>query len=308
MRNEKKLKNGKLVAIKEKNSPKKKKYFFRDLLSFLFAMIAFGALFYPIIANYLVSNQTQTIVTKFNNRTSQLSVKEIKKQLAEAKKYNTYIYDMSQKIAYKKAKPNYSKALDIDSTGMMGYLSIPQISLKNVPIYHGDSEATLAIGIGHLPQTSLPIGGKNTHTVLSAHSGRANSTLFTDLDRLKIGDVFYITTLNLKMKYEIRSIKVVLPSDVSSLGIKKGKDEATLVTCYPTGINTHRLLVTGERIPYNQKTKTEGIQRNKYGYNFWVMTLSSLLAAFGLLFLIHKIMKKYKKNKSRDQEGEILNL
>ncbi|MFC4652349.1 class C sortase [Lactococcus nasutitermitis] len=289
---------------------KRKKRSFRDFLSPMFAIIALGILFYPIVANLLVSHKTSEVVSTFTTKRSQLSQGEISQQLQLAKEYNTYIYDMSQKISYNKSIPNYDKALKIDASGMIGYVSIPQIKVSDIPIYHGDSERTLSVGIGHLPQTSLPIGGKNTHAVLSAHSGRANNTLFTNLDKLKIGDVFYVTTLNLKLKYKITQTKVVLPEDVSSLGIHKGKDEVTLVTCYPTGINDHRLLVTGKRIPYTEQTPTEKIQRNQYGYNFWIILLSIVLALIASAYMGYQwinYQKRKKEKKGKEAESIIEN-
>ena len=289
------------MRAKKKPTVKKKNRSFRDILSVIFALVAICALFYPIVANTLVSNKTADIVTKFNEKTSTLDKNEITHLLTSAKEYNTYIYDMSQHIPYTKSKPNYNQMLNIDNSGMMGNVSIPQIKVENVPVYHGDSEETLAVGIGHIPQTSLPIGGNNTHTVLSAHSGRVNNTLFTNLDKLKIGDVFYVDTLNLKMKYKINKIKVVDPEDVSTLGIQKGKDIATLVTCYPTGVNSQRLLVTGERVPYTSKTAQEEIQRDKYGYDFWVLLGSLILAILAVLYLIYKYYEK-RKNRSKNTE------
>lgn len=244
------------------------------------------------MANYIVSNQNRTTITQFNKEASTLSESVIKAQLKEANAYNMYLYKMSQNLYYGPSKPDYYKILNINSNGIMGYISIPQISLRNVPIYHGDSEETLMLGIGHLPQTSFPVGGKNTHSVLSAHSGRANNTLFSDIQYLKKGDVFYVNTLNMKLKYRIIDRKIVMPDDVSTLSIHKGKDEVTLVTCYPTGINSHRLLVTGERVPYSEKTVGETIQRNQFGYDFWVILGSILLTLIGLIWIIIKMIKK----------------
>lgn len=276
----------------KKQSTNKKSFSFRNFLSGLFAIVAVGALFYPIVANVIVSYQTQSTITKFNHSISILSATEIKNKLAQAKAYNNYLFEMSQNLNTEVKKPDYYKSLNIDSSGIMGYLSIPQIKLNNVPIYHGDSEETLMVGIGHLPQTSFPVGGKNTHSVLSAHSGRANNTLFSDIQYLKKGDVFYVNTLNMKLKYRIIDRKIVMPDDVSILSIHKGKDEVTLVTCYPTGINSHRLLVTGERVPYSEKTVGETIQRNQFGYDFWVILGSILLTLIGLIWITIKMIKK----------------
>ena len=281
----------------KKQSTNKKSFSFRNFLSGLFAIVAVGALFYPIVANVIVSYQTQSTITKFNHSISILSATEIKNKLAQAKAYNNYLFEMSQNLNTEVKKPDYYKSLNIDSSGIMGYLSIPQIKLNNVPIYHGDSEETLMVGIGHLPQTSFPIGGVNTHAVLSAHSGRANNTLFSDIQYMKLGDVFYVTTLDLKLKYKIVNKKIVTPDDVSDLSIHKGKDEVTLVTCYPTGVNTHRLLVTGERISYAEKTKSEAIQRNQFGYDFWVILGSILLAMAGLIWIGYKWKKQNQKQR-----------
>ena len=272
----------------------------RTGLSTLFLLIALGVLLYPIIANYLAAQQAVTSVQKFNQevqKTSQTKVKQIidDARLYNAKLYNQYVYDASQGIKFTGKIPDYNQTLDIDQKGMMGYISIPQIKVNDVPIYHGDAESTLAIGVGHLQQTSLPIGGINTHTVLAAHSGRVNDTLFTDLDKLKSGDVFYIHTLNIELKYEVINTKIVQPADVSTLSIIKGEDLATLVTCYPTGINNKRLLVTGKRIPLTQVTPSEKISRNKFGYDFWVLAGSSSLALLALLTSLLLLLAKRRR-------------
>ncbi|RZI48585.1 class C sortase [Lactococcus kimchii] len=281
--------------MKQKPSTKKGKRSFRDILSVFFALIALGALFYPIIANTLIAHKTTAIITRYEKDTSKLNKKQTNQILAEARAYNDYIYAKSQHLFYNAPQQNYNQLLRIDSTGLMGDISIPQIGVKNIPIYHGDSEQTLSIGVGHLENTSLPIGDKNTHTVLTAHSGRVNNTLFTDLDKLKLGDVFYIDSLNLKLKYKIDNIKIVNPDDVSTLGIQKGKDLATLITCYPTGVNSQRLLVTGVRVPYHSKTAQESIQRNKYGYDFWVFLGSAILAGLAVIWVMVKVLKKKKR-------------
>lgn len=169
---------------------------------------------------------------------------------------------------------------------MMGFITIPQIKVNDIPIYHGDSEKILGLGVGHVPQSSLPIGGINSHAVLPAHSGRVNDTLFTNLDKLKNGDIFYLHVLNLTLKYKINDIRIVAPNQVSSLSIEKGRDLVTLVTCYPTGINNKRLLVTGERTALSKVTPQEDIQRNQFGYNFWVMFGSAFLMFLGLVYLL----------------------
>lgn len=186
---------------------------------------------------------------------------------------------------------------------VIAYLSIPQIKVTNIPVYSGDSEETLAAGVGHIPQTSLPIGGENTHAVLSAHSGHINNTLFSDLEDLKMKDIFYIHVLDQTLKYEIFERKIVNPEDTDAVNVIPGKDLVTLVTCWPTGINNKRRLVTGRRVATNTVNPQEHIQRNKYGYNFWVMLLASLLALCALGLVLRNVLgaKNYNMRIDRAQ-------
>ena len=149
--------------------------------------------------------------------------------------------------------------LDTDGSGRMGYLEIPSIEVY-LPIYHGTSEGVLQSGIGHLGNTSLPIGGENTHAVLSGHTGLPNARLLTVLDKLQEGDQFYIHVLDEILAYEVDQIKVVEPDDISDIFIEEGEDYVTLVTCTPYGINSHRLLVRGTRVPYTEEKKEHQVR------------------------------------------------
>lgn len=149
------------------------------------------------------------------------------------------------------AAEDYKDLLNLAGNGTMGYVEIPSIGIT-LPIYHGTSDATLERGVGHLLGSSLPVGGESTHAVLTAHSGMASMKMFSDLDLLKTGDVFYLEVLGETLAYQIDQIKVVLPHDTTYLGITAGEDQCTLVTCTPFGVNTHRLLVRGSRIPYEE--------------------------------------------------------
>jgi sortase A len=141
----------------------------------------------------------------------------------------------------------YEKELDITGTGIMGYITIPKIHVE-LPIYHGIDDAVLQIAIGHLTETSLPVGGEFTHCVVSGHRGLPSAKLFTDIDKLVEGDTWTVSVLNRTLTYEIDQIRIVEPTDLSALQIEPGKDYCTLVTCTPYGINTHRLLVRGHRV------------------------------------------------------------
>ncbi|MBQ1353127.1 MAG: class C sortase, partial [Firmicutes bacterium] len=145
-------------------------------------------------------------------------------------------------------KAEYNKQLNVDGTGIMGYVTITQIRIK-APIYHGTNESVLQTAIGHLEQTSLPIGGKSSHSQISGHRGLPSARLFTDIDKIREGDTWTMTILDKTVTYQCDKISIVEPDDLSKLSIKKGKDQCTLITCTPYGINTHRLLVRGHRIP-----------------------------------------------------------
>lgn len=156
----------------------------------------------------------------------------------------------------------YEKELNIDGSGIMGYISVPKFHIK-VPIYHGTEESVLQVAIGHLETTSLPVGGKSTHTQVSGHRGLPSARLFTDLDKIKEGDTWTITVLNETLTYECDQIRIVEPEDFSELGLIEGEDLCTLITCTPYGINTHRLLVRGHRVPNAQgsaEVTADGIQ------------------------------------------------
>lgn len=271
---------------------KKKSFSWRNFLSSSLLCVAIAALFYPLLANYLASQQTVTVVEKFIENNEKLSTEERDRLLASARQYNEYLFAMNQQKEYPGEVPKYEDILSLDDTGMMGYLYIPQIDLQSLPIYHGVEDEELDAGIGHIPQTSFPIGGENTHAVLSAHSGRANNTLFSNLEKLEREDVFYIDVIDERLKYKIMDIRVIEPDEVDSLSIQSGKDLVTLVTCYPIGINSHRLLVTGERMAYEEDTPTETIKRNQYGYDFWVLLGASIIALLAAVYLIYKRIKR----------------
>ena len=154
------------------------------------------------------------------------------------------------------AAENYDSQLNIAGNGIMGYVEIPKIQV-NLPIYHGTDAEVLDRGVGHLLGSSLPVGGENAHTILSGHSGMASQKMFTDLEQLTQGDVFYLNVLNETLAYQVTEINAVLPYETDLLGIVPGEDLCTLVTCTPYGINTHRLLVRGSRIPYEEATVME---------------------------------------------------
>ena len=211
--------------------------------------VGVGLLLYPTIANYWNSFHQSKAIMSYNESVASLSQEDYDRILSDAKEYNRklgetgIIWNMSDE-----QKKEYNKQLKVDDTGIMGYVTIPQFRIK-APIYHGTKESVLQTAIGHLEQTSLPVGGKNSHCQISGHRGLPSARLFTDIDKMREGDTWTMTVLDRTVTYQCDKISIVEPDDLSRLSIKQGKDHCTLITCTPYGINTHRLLVRGHRIP-----------------------------------------------------------
>ena len=221
----------------------------------------------------------------------------------EINKYNQELYsgriqlqDPFKETFEVKETGKYNELLNINKNGIMGTIVIPAINIK-LPIYHGTSEKILEKGIGHLEGSSLPLGGENTHTVLTGHTGLSNAKLFTDLSEMKEGEFFFLNILGEQLVYQINQIRIVLPTDLEELYIKKGKDYCTLVTCTPYGVNTHRILVRGERV------ENEGILENKRNFekkrieSRWMKeykyALKSSLGMLGGSFILLYFFRKF---------------
>ena len=220
-------------------------------------LLALGLTLYPLISsNYNEKHQSE-IHTAYQEQVAQAEAAEITEARELAIAYNESIVpgvqmaDAFSNEALLWASEDYESQLNLTGNGIMGYVEIPGISVT-LPIYHGTDADTLEIGIGHLLGSSLPVGGESTHTILTAHSGMASQKMFSDLDLMKIDDVFYLDVLNERLAYQVDAIFTVLPHETEQLQIVTGKDYCTLVTCTPFGVNTHRLLVRGTRIPYEE--------------------------------------------------------
>lgn len=206
---------------------------------------------YPAVSNYASSRQHAEVVQHYEQAVSTLSADEAAQQLKLAQEYNDNLagdplHDPFVEGSGYALPENYMSVLNINGDGVMGYLNIPKISLR-LPIYHGTGEDALAQGVGHMRQTALPIGGKGTRSVLSGHRGLPSAELFTRLDELTDGDIFTIDVLNETLAYKVVSVEVVEPEQINSITVDPNRDLVTLVTCTPYGVNTQRLLVTGER-------------------------------------------------------------
>lgn len=205
-------------------------------------------LLYPSISNYWNSYHATKAVSDYAEKVQNMDRGRYEKMLGDAVAYNQSLTERGD--AYElsaEQKQRYNELLNIDGTGIMGYIEIPSINLS-LPIYHGTEDSVLQVAVGHIEWSSLPTGGSSTHCVLSGHRGLPSASLFTNLDQLVAGDTFVIRVLDEVLSYEVDQILIVEPDDVSALTIEDGKDLCTLVTCTPYGVNSHRLLVRGHRV------------------------------------------------------------
>lgn len=234
-----------------------KKIRFGDIVRILAIIFFLGVLLYPTISSYLAQKNSSRVIDTYDENLAKLNEEEKEKMLKEANEYNAslshdqYWSDPFETQDDEEENTLYSQVLNAGLNGMMGYIKIPKIDIE-IPIYHSTKESVLQKGIGHYEVSSLPVGGLGTHTVLTGHRGLPNAKLFTDLDELVIGDIFYIKVLDETLAYQVDQILTVEPSDTEALAIVDNMDYATLVTCTPYAVNTHRLLVRGHRIPYEE--------------------------------------------------------
>jgi sortase A len=228
-----------------------KKHFI-TLLLVLIALAGVGLIAYPTFADWWNSFHQSRAVASYMEAVTDLDKEQYESILRSAEEYNEKLArkGFMWKLSEEEEK-EYFKQLNVNDTGIMGYISIPKANVE-LPIYHGTDEAVLQIAIGHIEGTSLPVGGENTHCVVSGHRGLPSARLFTDIDKLVEGDHFTMSVLNKTVTYEVDQIRIVEPTDLSDLTLEKGRDYCTLVTCTPYGINSHRLLVRGHRVENEQ--------------------------------------------------------
>lgn len=267
-------------------SSKKRKMTIKDIIRLLVLVVAFAVLLYPTVSSYVNEKNGSKVVSNYDAESVHLSNAEKEKMLEDARAYNKEMLSNIDLIdpfsqGEKSLDARYESLLNIDGSGMMGYIRIPKIKVE-IPIYHGTSESVLQAGVGHFWGTSLPVGGESTHTVLTGHRGLPTKTLFTNMDKLVKGDVFYIKVLDETLAYKVDQILTVLPEETEALSIVPGQDYATLVTCTPYAINTHRLLVRGHRIPYEEAVKIEKNTSTGIELSF---TTKVLIVTLGIIFI-----------------------
>ena len=224
------------------------KIFRKDVFIFI---IGIALVCYPIISNFVASKDNASLISTYDKQVDNLSSAEKKEMIKDAEQWNDKLYRQQKGISVDDSL-DYLDILNIGN-GIIGSIEIPQIDV-NLPIYHGTNDDVLNIGAGHVEDSSMPVGGINTHTVITGHRGLPSSKLFTRLDELKKGDLFFIKIIDKTLAYKINKIEVVLPDKVS-YSIIDNQDLATLITCTPYGLNTNRLVITGKRVPYEEKEK-----------------------------------------------------
>ena len=224
-----------------------KKRIIATILIILLFLAGLGIVLYPYVSEYVNAKHASRVVVNYDDTVKEITPEDFSQYFEVAEEYNERLRQNPNPFSEDNRTEGYETALNVDGSGMIGYLEIPKISVR-LPFYHGTSGAVLNEAVGHLEGSSLPVGGEGTHVVLSAHRGLPSAKLFTDLPELGEGDIFILTVLDRKMTYQVDQILTVLPTELEALEVEDGQDYVTLMTCTPYGINTHRLLVRGHRI------------------------------------------------------------
>jgi len=253
------------------------------LISFF---VGLSVLLYPTLSSYWNSKTQSQAIVDYESILKNYKPEDYSAIFEAADAYNAALAEVDDPFTNPDEVKGYWNTLDVSGTGMMGYITIPKIS-QELPVYHGTSNGVLSVAVGHLEGTSLPVGGKSTHSVVSAHRGLPTAVLFTHLDRMEIGDTFYFTILDRTITYEVDQIRIVEPNDTSLIQIVDGKDYCTLLTCTPYGINTPRLLVRGHQVDASQ---TRSIYVANEAYRIEPLIVMPIVALPIILVLLVYVM------------------
>lgn len=283
-----------------------KRRYIRIVIAGIIFLLALLLTLYPVISNLYNQEHQSLIKTEYEEVVAQTDTEEFERIRKLAVAYNKAITPGAAGEAYSQeailaASEDYENQLNLSGSGIMGYVKIPKIHVE-LPIYHGTGSDSLERGTGHLLGSSLPVGGESVHTIITGHSGMASQKMFTDLEQLEIGDVFYLHVLDAVLAYQVYFKEPVVPHDSSRLGIIQGKDLCTLITCYPTGVNTHRLLVQGERIPYEQAQEVQAVTvsgeaevESHWEDQYWLGIQMGLTAMICMVIVLNVILMVRKK-------------
>ena len=273
-------------------------------------LLALGIMLYPPLSNAYNEKHQAEILTHYQEEVEQKDDSLLTEAKALAKAYNEALVPGAQRgeafsqAALKEATSDYCSQLNVTGNGIMGYIEIPEISVS-LPIYHGTSDSILQVAVGHLEWSSLPVGGESSHCVLSGHRGLPSAKLFTDLDKIREGDIFLLRVLDEVLTYEVDKITIVEPSQVSDLQIVEGDDLCTLVTCTPYGVNTHRLLVRGHRIENIEESRTIRVTADALQIEPLLVAPFAALPLLLLLFIVLLLPKRKTPSHGGD-EHEIM--
>jgi len=274
----------------------------------LLFIIGLSILLYPSISNAWNQHRADQLIEQYSRSADTSDQDSMKAELNKAEAYNKTLIGTSVPDAFSTHKGKtdtlYESLLNMENDGMMGYVEIPVINVK-LPIYHYTNDEVLEKGAGHLLGSSLPVGGESTHTVISAHRGLPSAKMFTDLDKVSKGDVFYFHVLNETLAYEVDQIKTVEPTDVDDLGIVEGQDLATLVTCTPYAVNTQRLLVRGHRIDYEEAVKKAAAEKTVIAGDPPVWSYAACAAAgLAIAAAVFYIVQRGRKRRDKVEEDK----
>lgn len=283
-----------------------KKRIIATILIILLFLAGLGIVLYPYVSEYVNAKHASRVVVNYDDAVKEITPEDFSQYFEVAEEYNERLMQNPNPFSEDCRTEGYETALNVDGSGMMGYLEIPKISVK-LPFYHGTSGAVLNEAVGHLEGSSLPVGGEGTHVVLSAHRGLPSAKLFTDLPELGEGDIFILNVLDRKMTYQVDQILTVLPTELEALEVEDGQDYVTLMTCTPYGINTHRLLVRGHRIENLPEEEVKSIpvvhvERELTTQEKIQKYIPFAVMGVAVLFLIALLMPS-KKDKHRSKES-----
>ena len=262
--------------------------------------IGLSVLLYPSVSSYWNSKTQSEAIVDYESMLASFKPEDTTRIFEEAEEYNRKLASLSDPFAQHKTLSDYRSLLDVSGTGMMGYITVPKIN-QELPVYHGTSDGVLSVAVGHVEGSSLPVGGKSTHSVVSAHRGLPTAVLFTHLDRMEIGDTFTFTILDRTFTYEVDQIRIVEPNDTSLLQIAQGMDQCTLLTCTPYGINTQRLLVRGHQV---DETQTRSIYVANEAYRVEPLIVMPLVALPIIAVLLVYVMLAPVKKETLGEDME----
>lgn len=290
--------------VKKTKNKKKKSGLSSTIALVAIFFVGLCVLLYPTISDFWNEKRQSQAIMNYDDMIIDFTPEDFEEHFAKAEEYNRKLNRISFPfVGYSELDDEYYSTLNVNGSGMMGYITIEKIKVQ-LPIYHGTSDKVLNSAVGHMEGSSLPVGGVNTHSVLSAHRGLPSAKLFTNLDKVEVGDIFTITILNQTITYQVDQVLIVLPNQIDDLYVEKGQDYCTLVTCTPYGINTHRMLVRGTRIENIEEEKKINVITEAYQIDPFIVTPAVAAPILGalLIFLMIKSSKEKKINEAKQRE------